>query len=62
MKKFVIQWRKFKSKRCFRNEVMNFLRLIIFLEFFMIFQEFLAFKNHKKGDLYVLDPRGADVA
>ena len=43
MKKFVIQWRKFESKRSSRNEVMNFFGI------FLIFQEFLAFKNHKKG-------------
>ena len=32
-----------------RNEVMNFLRLIIFSEFFMIFQEFLELKYLQKG-------------
>ena len=38
MKKFVIQWRKFESKRSSRNEVMNFLDFIfIFQVFFRIY-------------------------
>ena len=45
MKKFVIQWRNFESKRSSRNEVLNFLRLIIFSKFLMIFQEFLELKK-----------------
>ena len=39
-KKFVIQWRKFESKKSSRNEVMIFLRLTIFFGFFKIFSEF----------------------
>ena len=49
IKKFVIQWRKFESKKSSRNEVMNFLRLLIFSEFFMIFLEFLELKKSQKG-------------
>ena len=32
--KFVIQWRKFESKRSSRNAVMNLSRLTLFLDFF----------------------------
>ena len=47
-KKFVIQWRKFESKRPFKLKVMNLLSLYIFLDFILIFQEFLEIKIHKK--------------
>ena len=38
MKKFVIQWRKFESKKSYVNEVMKFEFYRIFLEFILIFQ------------------------
>ena len=53
---------KIWGKRSSRNEVINILMLIIFLYFFMIYQEFLQLKICKKGGLYALDPCGADVA
>ena len=48
-KKFVIQGRKFESKRPFRLEDMNFLILYIFLEFILIFHDFLKAKITKIG-------------
>ena len=60
MKKFVIQWRKFESKRSSRNEVMNFWILLIFLIFIFIFQVFFTIyfrkKIAKKGLIFAKDP------
>ena len=38
-KEFVIQWRKFELKRSYTNEFMNFLILLYFLDFILIFQD-----------------------
>ena len=43
MKKFVIPWRKFESKMSYINEDMNFSIFWNFLDFILIFQEFLGF-------------------
>ena len=59
MKKFLIQWRKFESKKSSRNEVMILLDFIfdvssIFWIYFL--------KKIMKRVLIVQDPRKADVA
>ena len=62
MIKFLIQEIKFHVEKSSKNEVMNFLRLINFLKFFMIFQDFLEIKMAKKGVYLAQDPCGADEA
>ena len=49
----MIQWRQFESKKISRNEVYEILRINNFLEFFMIFQEFLELKKSQKGFICV---------
>ena len=48
MKKFVIQSRKFESKRSYIYEVMNFL-ILEFSRFYFDFSGFIPLKNSKKG-------------
>ena len=48
MKKFVIQWRKYESKRSYIYEVMNFL-ILEFSGFYFDFSGFIPLKNSKKG-------------
>ena len=59
MKKFVIQWRKFESKKSSRNEVMIFLDFIF--DFSSIFWIYFLTKITKRV-LIARDPRKADVA
>ena len=52
MKKFVIQCRKFESKKSYINKDMNFLILWNFLDFILIFKafsRFSGFNSFKKG-------------
>ena len=58
LKKFVIQWRKFESKKSSRNEVKIFLDFIS--EFSSIFRIYFL-KKITKRVLIAWDPRKADV-
>ena len=64
MKKFLIQWRKFKIKRSYNYKDMDFWILWIFLDFSRIYFYFLSILflilNHKKWG-YLPQDRGADV-
>ena len=61
MKKFLIQWRKFESKRSYIKKDVYFLILVNFLDIILIFQVFFQIyfikKIAKRVDFIAQDPR-----